>query len=162
MLKVAIQERRQGHGSDVLVLGCSLSCAVDPGGCNGDAGEHLVCRRCCGSADICLCGGALWLQIVLFFVVSVALLLLLRPLLRRQCNPDKLKTNVDALIGKQAIVIEKIDNLEGRGRIQVDSADWTARSDDGSVIDAGCLVEIHRIEGVRAYVAPVHAAVGAR
>ena len=92
----------------------------------------------------------------------MALLLLLRPLLRRQCNPDKLKTNVDALIGKQAIVIEKIDNLEGRGRIQVDSADWTARSDDGSVIDAGCLVEIHRIEGVRAYVAPVHAAVGAR
>ncbi len=109
-----------------------------------------------------LCGGALWLQIVLFFAVSGALLLLLRPLIRRQCNPDKLKTNVDALIGKQAIVIEKIDNLEGQGRIKVDSADWTARSDDGSVIDAGCLVEIHRIEGVRAYVAPVHAAVGAR
>ncbi|MEI3129323.1 MAG: NfeD family protein [Oscillospiraceae bacterium] len=105
---------------------------------------------------VCLCGGALWLQIVLFFVVSVALLLLLRPLLRRQCNPDKLKTNVDALIGKQAIVIEKIDNLEGRGRIQVDSADWTARSDDGSVKING-VVWTAISENVRAYVAPVHA-----
>ena len=101
-------------------------------------------------------------QIVIFFIVSICLLVFTRKIFVEKLKTGSQKTNVDALIGKQAIVIEKIDNLEGRGRIQVDSADWTARSDDGSVIDAGCLVEIHRIEGVRAYVAPVHAAVGAR
>lgn len=108
---------------------------------------------------VSLLGGPLWLQIVLFAVVSVGLLLLLRPFLQKQTNPHKIKTNVDAEIGKKAVVIETVDNLHGTGRIMVGSVDWTARSLDDTVIEAGTQVEICEIKGVRAYVKPVEAAV---
>ena len=100
----------------------------------------------------CLCNGPVWLQLVLFVVVSAALLLLLRPFLQKQTNPHKSKTNVDAEIGKKAVVTQTIDNLHGTGRIQVGSVDWTASSLNETVIEVGSLVVIRKIEGVRAYV----------
>ena len=110
---------------------------------------------------VSLCGGPVWLQLALFIAVSAGLLLLLRPFLKKQTNPHKIKTNVDAEIGKKAVVVETIDNLHGTGRIQVGSVDWTARSLDDTVIEAGTQVEIYEIRGVRAYVKPVEAAVTA-
>lgn len=110
---------------------------------------------------VSLCGGPVWLQLALFIAVSAGLLLLLRPFLKKQTNPHKIKTNVDAEIGKKAVVVESIDNLHGTGRIQVGSVDWTARSLDDTVIEAGTQVEICEIRGVRAYVKPVEAAVTA-
>lgn len=101
---------------------------------------------------VSLLGGPIWLQLVLFVVVSVGLLLLLRPFLQKQTNPHKIKTNVDAEIGKKAVVAQTIDNLHGTGRILVGSVDWTARSVDDRVIPEGAHVVIRRIEGVRAYV----------
>ena len=121
----------------------------------------LVCIWFVGGAVAALVasllGGPLWLQLVLFVVVSVGLLVALRPFLQRQTNPHKFKTNVDAEIGKRAVVAETIDNLHGTGRILVGSVDWTARSVNDQVIDAGSHVVIRRIEGVRAYVEPVEA-----
>ena len=108
---------------------------------------------------VSLCGGPVWLQVVLFIAVSIGLLLLLRPFLKKQTNPHKVKTNVDAEIGKKAVVIERIDNLRGTGRIMVGSVDWTARSVDDTEIEAGAQVEICEIKGVRAYVKPVEAPV---
>lgn len=119
----------------------------------------LVCIWFVGGAAAaliaCLCGGSLWLQMILFFIVSAGLLLLLRPLLKRQCRADKAKTNVDALPGKRAIVLETIDNLAGHGRIKVDGTDWAARSVTEQTIEAGAVVVIREIAGVRAYVEPV-------
>ena len=107
---------------------------------------------------VSLCGGPVWLQVVLFIAVSIGLLLLLRPFLKKQ-SQNTIKTNVDAEIGKKGIVVETIDNLHGTGRIQVGGMDWAARSMDDSVIEAGAQVEICEIKGVRAYVKPVEAPV---
>ena len=99
-----------------------------------------------------LCGGPLWLQIGLFGVVSAVLVICLRPFLRKYVAPGRVKTNVDGNIGKQAVVVETIDNLHGKGRIALGSVDWTARSLDDSIIEEGTRVVIRKVEGVRAYV----------
>ena len=102
-----------------------------------------------------LLGGPLWLQIVLFAAVSVVLLVLLRPIIRKQQKKHLVRANIDALQGKRAVVIERIDNLHACGRIKLDGNDWTARSCDDSVIEPDTVVVIRRIEGVKAFVEPV-------
>ena len=101
-----------------------------------------------------LLGAQLWLQVVLFVVVSAALILLLRPFFKKYINPYKTKTNVDALIGQRAVVIEAIDNLAAAGAVKLDGKIWTARSADDAGIDAGTVVVVKRIEGVKAIVVP--------
>ena len=101
----------------------------------------------------CLLGAALWLQVLIFALVSLAMLLLLRPFLRKFVDPHKVPTNVDALIGKQAAVSEAIDNLAGVGTIKVNGVVWSARSADGSHIPAGTVVIVKAVEGVKAIVA---------
>ena len=104
-----------------------------------------------------LCGAPLWLQVLIFALVSLALLLLVRPFLRKYVDPHKIKTNVDALTGKQAVVIEPINNLAGTGAIRLEGNIWTARSVDGKTITAGTVVTVASIEGVKAMVQPVPA-----
>ncbi len=103
-------------------------------------------------------GAPAWLQILLFALVSVALLLLLRPFLKRYVDPLKTKTNVDALSGRRALVTEEIDNLHGTGTIKLEGKLWTARSTDDTVIPAGAVVVVQRVEGVKAMVLPEPAA----
>lgn len=94
-------------------------------------------------------GTPIWLQAVLFLLVSGAALYAMRPLVRRYVNPNKVATNVDSNIGKTAVVIETIDNVRGTGRVMIGSVDWTARSADGSIIDKDALVRVLKIEGVK-------------
>lgn len=103
-----------------------------------------------------LLGAALWLQILGFALVSLAMLLLARPFLRRHVDPYKVPTNVDALPGKEAVVLDAIDNLTGRGTVRLEGKIWTARSADGRPIDAGTVVRVQSIEGVKALVLPAH------
>ncbi len=69
-------------------------------------------------------------------------------------QPKKTRTNVDALRGKQALVTEPIDNLQGTGSIKLNGAVWTARSADGSRIDKDTVVVVQGVEGVKALVLP--------
>ena len=98
---------------------------------------------------------ALWLQITLFFVVSIALLIAMFPLVKKVMNPKITKTNVDSVVGAQGYVTETVDNLAATGQVKLGSMPWTARSTDGSPIEKGTLVRVDRIEGVKAYVSPV-------
>ena len=95
-----------------------------------------------------LCGAEVWLQVVLFFGVSIVLLLCLRPLSKRLLKQKKVATNADSNIGKEAIVTEEIDNLQGKGAVKIAGVEWSARSEDGSVIEKDAVVRILRIEGV--------------
>ena len=106
-------------------------------------------------------GAKPWLQLVLFLAVSAVLLLALRPIAKKLTRGREYATNVDANIGRLAIVVEPIDNLRGTGRVMIGSVDWTARSDDGSVIPKGEKVRVLRVEGVKVCVArePVSAEV---
>lgn len=101
-----------------------------------------------------LIGGALWLQLLAFGLVSLALLLLLRPFLQKYINPKKVRTNVDAMAGRQAVVTENIDNLAGTGAVKLDGVIWTARSADGNPIPTGKIVTVQSVEGVKAIVLP--------
>ena len=96
-----------------------------------------------------LCGAEVWLQVVLFFGVSIVLLLCLRPLSKRLLKQKKVATNADSNIGKEAIVTEEIDNLQGKGAVKIAGVEWSARSEDGSVIEKDAVVRTLRIEGVK-------------
>lgn len=108
------------------------------------------------AAMICaLLGGEIWLQAVLFFVVSGVMLLLLRPLTKKLFTPKLTKTNVDAVIGSTGKVTIRIDNDAASGQVKLGAMEWTARSTDGTVIEEGTLIAVERIEGVKAFVSPV-------
>lgn len=101
-----------------------------------------------------LCHGALWLQIAGFVVVSVLLLLSLRPLVRRYVTPKLTKTNVDAIVGSTGLVTVAIDNLAAVGQVKLGAMVWSARSSSGEAIAAGTRVRVDKIEGVKALVSP--------
>ena len=88
-------------------------------------------------------GGFVW-QIVVFAVVSLLTFIFLRPLAIRWLDSKSkdVKTNADALIGRKAVVSERIDAAYHTGRVAVDGDDWKAVSTDGSVIEEGTNVEI--------------------
>ncbi len=94
----------------------------------------------------------LWLQIALFVVVSAITLVATRPIVRKITNRKAENLNAERIVGRQAIVTERIDNLEGTGAVKVDGLIWTARSADDSVLEQGSHVTIEKIEGVKAIV----------
>ena len=96
-----------------------------------------------------------WLQLILFLGVSAGLLALLRPMVRKYLKPKITATNVDAVVGSQGYVTETVDNLAATGQVKLGAMPWTARSTDGSPIEAGTLVRVDRVEGVKAFVTPV-------
>lgn len=97
----------------------------------------------------------LWLQIVLFVVVSAALLLALRPLARKYFTPRLTKTNVDAVVGQEGLVLERIDNTEATGRVKLGAVEWSARSTSGAPLEAGTRIKVDRVEGVKVFVTPL-------
>lgn len=104
---------------------------------------------------VCLLGGPLWLQVLVFGLISLALLLLVRPFLKKYIDPKKVRTNVDAMRGRQAVLLETADNLAATGSLELSGVVWTARSADGSVIPAGTVVTVQGVEGVKLLVLPV-------
>ncbi len=99
-----------------------------------------------------LCGAPLWLQIILFFAVSGLLLLLLRPLVRRTVDTRKTVTNAESNVGKVVLVTERIDNLRETGAVKISGVEWSARSADGSVIEAGTAVRVTKLESAKVLV----------
>ena len=86
----------------------------------------------------------------LFLSVSVVLLLFTRPIAMKYFNRDRIKTNAESLIGKQAIVTEEVDNLMAAGTVSVDGQEWTARNVmDGVKLPRGTIVIIRAISGVK-------------
>ena len=95
-------------------------------------------------------GGGIVIQLLLFFGVSVVLLIFTRPLAVRYMNKGVEKTNAESLLGKRAVVIQPINNLAQTGQVRINDIEWTARSADESVeIPAGAVVEIKEIRGVK-------------
>lgn len=96
-----------------------------------------------------LAGGPLWLQIILFFAVSILLLIFTRPIAIKYMNKNVSKTNVSSLPGEKAVVIKTIDNLRGTGQAVVNGLEWSAKSKDETIIDEGKVVRIVAVEGVK-------------
>lgn len=114
-----------------------------------------------GLTSIWFAGGALiaglisltgvhWLvQILVFAVVSTILFVFTRPIATKHFMKNIEKTNVDSLIGKEGVVKQDIDNIEAKGVVKLNGMDWTARSVDGTKIQAGDKVLVDSIDGVK-------------
>ena len=107
-----------------------------------------------GALIAAMLGAHIFLQILIFLVLSALALALVRPIAVRLLKPRHDPTNADRVIGQTALVTEDIDNLQGKGRVSISGADWTARAQEDRPIPAGSKVRVLRIEGVKVIVVP--------
>lgn len=94
-------------------------------------------------------GTPLWVQILLFCVVSVVIMILVRPFALKVMDRSKTRTNIDEVIGKQAEVIETINNQKEQGRVRFRGVEWMARSVDESCMAVGEVVTVEAVSGVK-------------
>lgn len=100
----------------------------------------------------------LWLQIILFLAVSLILLYFTRPIAVKYFNKSRVKTNAESLVGRQAIVISEINNLQGIGQVTIGGQEWSARNVvEGETLPIGSVVVIRTISGVKLMVEEVPA-----
>lgn len=97
----------------------------------------------------------IWAQIVIFMVVSLVALMAIRPLTRKYMTPKQVATNVDRLIGMQAVVLEEIDSLKFTGAVKVSGVVWSAKTDDQNTIPVDSVVTIQEIQGVKLVVTTI-------
>jgi membrane protein implicated in regulation of membrane protease activity len=91
-----------------------------------------------------------YVQVVLFLVISLVLLIFTRPLVKKQLLTKREKTNAESLIGREAVVVEPINNLESTGKVRIGDIEWMARtSDSHTQIEKDTVVKILHIEGVK-------------
>ena len=89
-------------------------------------------------------------QWILFLIVSLILLIFTRPLAVRYMKRGVTRTNVNSLIGKKAVVIQKIDNLSQMGQVRINDIEWMARTEsDEETIPEKSVVEIEAVQGVK-------------
>ena len=101
-----------------------------------------------------LIGAPIWLQAVVFLIVSFVTLVFTRPLAQRHLNNKTQPTNADRLIGRECIVTERIDNIAGTGAVSVGGQTWTARAVSDEPIQPKAIAVVRRIEGVKLIVEP--------
>lgn len=94
------------------------------------------------------------IQVIAFLAVSVLLIYFTRPIVRKKLKIGQEKTNVNALVGKEALVTETIEPLR-TGQAKVDGLIWSAAAaDEHTTIQKGTTVIINSIEGVKLIVSP--------
>ena len=97
-------------------------------------------------------GAALWLQFAVFLAVSILALIATRPLARKMLDKTIVPTNADRVLRREAKVTETVDNENAAGAVYIDGKTWSARSENGSIIEKGKMVKVIRMEGVKLYV----------
>ncbi|MEV7790292.1 NfeD family protein [Streptomyces sp. NPDC088106] len=97
-------------------------------------------------------GGGAVVQVAVFAVVSTALIALVRPIARRhRVQRPELATGIDALKGRQAVVLERVDG--SGGRIKLAGEVWSARAlETGRAYEVGQEVDVVDIEGATAVI----------
>src|SRR5215211_403625 len=104
------------------------------------------------AAIVALIGGGAALQWIVFTAVAAASLLVLRPIARRHLRtPVQLRTGTAALVGRPAVVLERVDSLGGQ--VKIGGEVWSARSfDEDEAFEPGARVEVLKIDGATALV----------
>lgn len=97
-------------------------------------------------------GGPAALQVVVAIAGTLALLWLVRPVAIRHLSPDPLTvTGSDALVGREAVVLQAV--TRDGGRVRLNGAEWSARAmDPKQELPAGTVVSVVAIEGATAVV----------
>jgi membrane protein implicated in regulation of membrane protease activity len=94
---------------------------------------------------------------IVFLVVAVIMLAALRPIARSHRRmPAQIRTGTAALVGRTALVLERVANDEGTGSVRLEGERWTARAyDEDEVFEAGARVHVVEIKGATALVTEV-------
>jgi membrane protein implicated in regulation of membrane protease activity len=105
------------------------------------------------AALVAVTGVAVEIQVVVFLVAAAASLAVVRPIAKRHLRtPARLRTGTAALVGTQALVLERVDR--DRGQVKIGGEVWTARAyDEDDVFEPGSRVDVMKIEGATALVA---------
>ena len=115
-----------------------------------------------GLTSIWLTGGALaallanalhapvWLQVVIFFVVTFGLLYFTRPWAIKYLNNKRTRTNYEETIGREVRVIQRVDNHADTGRAIYNGMEWTARAlNEDETFEEGTLAIVANVVGVK-------------
>lgn len=102
-----------------------------------------------------LLGASVPLQVVIFVVVSILLLVLTRPWAMKHFKSKLESTNIDAVIGKEAMVTKDIKPFSA-GEAKLNGLTWVALATDKTItISAGTVAKVDAVEGVKLIVTPV-------
>lgn len=103
-----------------------------------------------------VCGLDSTTQIILFFAVTFAALILTRPLVHKFTkNLPEIRVNADMNIGRLGRVTKIVNESEGLFRVSVEGSDWSAVMQDKKIPEIGSSVRVERIEGVKLIVTAV-------
>ncbi|MBO4573879.1 MAG: NfeD family protein [Bacteroidales bacterium] len=106
---------------------------------------------CVFGAILAACDLSLTWQVVAFAIGTFLAFVLIRPVvmkyLDKKTNNDHIKTNMDNIIGKTAMVTERIEE-NGFGRVKIDGDDWKAQTTDGVAVEVGEKVQIESYESI--------------
>lgn len=90
----------------------------------------------------------IWIQSLIFIIVSSLLLIFTKPLVKKFVKEkDTIPTNVYSIIGKEGIVVESIDTINGVGKVKVNGELWSATSLEN--IEKGTKVKVLKVNGVK-------------
>lgn len=90
----------------------------------------------------------IWIQSLIFIIVSSLLLIFTKPLVKKFVKEkDIIPTNVYSIIGKEGIVVESIDTINGVGKVKVNGELWSATSSEN--IEKGTKVKVLKVNGVK-------------
>ena len=92
-----------------------------------------------------------WVQVLIFFVTALILVVMSKTIFKEFFKKKPIvPTNLDSVIGKDAIVTESINNIEGKGAVKVLGKEWSAITlTNDETIEAGTLVTVLEIRGVK-------------
>ena len=113
------------------------------------------------AAALAAVGAPISAQVVVFFVVSLVLLIFTRPILSKKLKVGREKNYTEQLEGKPGLVVEAIEPFKS-GQVKVGGILWTAVGEtEHFSAPAECNVEIVRVEGVKLIVKEFKSAVEA-
>ncbi len=91
----------------------------------------------------------IWIQLSVFFAITIILLLCTKKVVRKLKEGSGEKTNAEALIGQAAIITQSISDNNSSGEAKIQGQMWSARSLDGNDIPEGSIVTVEKISGVK-------------
>lgn len=96
-----------------------------------------------------MAGAGFNIQMTVFLVISVILLLALRPVSRRLIKTKTENTNVDSLIDSEILITKEVNNTIGTGEGKINGMTWSVRSNDGAVIPENETAVVEMVQGVK-------------
>jgi membrane protein implicated in regulation of membrane protease activity len=118
----------------------------------------LIAIGALAGGGVALAGGPLWLSVAVAAAVSLAGIMVVRPIALRHLRrlPVGARTGVDALPGAEGLALTEVSVRDGR--IKLRGEEWSARLDPDITevaVPTGTRLVVTRIDGATALVHPI-------